>query len=88
MIEKLIRSYSELEKEQFHNKNRIMDSHAQIDQLRIECTDLDSAKYSMRQAIELVMNERNDLIDRVTELSHRFDETVREITEERQIMEM
>lgn len=38
--------------------------------------------------MELVMNERNDLIDRVTELSHRFDDTVREITEERQVMEM
>lgn len=37
--------------------------------------------------MELIMSERNELIDRVTELSHRFDETVREVTEERQIME-
>jgi hypothetical protein len=34
------------------------------------------------------MNERNDLIDRVTELSHRFDDTVREITEERQVLDV
>lgn len=32
------------------------------------------------------MSERNELIDRVTSMSQRFDDTVREITEEREII--
>lgn len=54
----------------------------------MECSDLDQHKYSMRQAMEQLMAERNNLIDRVTAVSRRFDDTVREITEERRLMEI
>jgi hypothetical protein len=46
--QKHLAQISDLEKEQFFNQERIKESHLQIDASKIECTDLDAHKYSMR----------------------------------------
>jgi hypothetical protein len=88
ILQKKVQQSSDLEKEQFFNQERIKETMINIESTRNECADLDTVKYEIRQHIELLLAERNDIIERVQAISRQFDEAVRQISEERQITAM
>ena len=70
MMQRQAAAIEDLEKEQYFNQERIRDAHINIDQCGIMNSHMGNNNHTIKAAIDMVLSERNSILERVTALSH------------------